>query len=42
VHAREEFRSRSLLSGVCVGVICGFGVTSYKLAIDAVIAHLDG
>ena len=42
VHAREDFRSRSLLSGVCIGVVCGFGITSYKLAIDALLAHLDG
>lgn len=42
VFAREEFRSRSLLSPVCVGVISGFGVTSYRLAIDALMAHLDG
>lgn len=42
VHAREDFRSTSLLSGVCIGVICGFGVDSYRLAIDALIAHLDG
>jgi len=40
VHAREDFRSRSLLSGVCIGVVCGFGETSYKLAIDAVLDHL--
>ena len=42
VYAREEFRSRSLLSGVCVGVVAGFGATSYRLAIDALISHLDG
>jgi 3-dehydroquinate dehydratase-2 len=41
VYAREEFRSRSLLSGVCLGVISGFGATSYKLAIDALIDHLE-
>lgn len=42
VHSREEFRSRSLLSPVCLGVVCGFGITSYKLAIDALLAHLNG
>ena len=32
VHAREEFRSKSVLSEVCKGVICGFGKNSYILA----------
>jgi 3-dehydroquinate dehydratase-2 len=31
-HAREEFRRTSLLSGVCAGLISGFGANSYKLA----------
>ena len=42
IHAREDFRQRSLLSGVCVGVIAGFGIHSYRLAIDALLDHLDG
>ena len=29
VHAREEFRRRSILSEVCQGVVCGFGAWSY-------------
>lgn len=41
VHAREEFRHTSLLSAVCIGVIVGFGSTSYRLALDALITHLD-
>ena len=38
VFAREEFRHRSTLSAVAKGVICGFGVQSYLLAIDALTA----
>ena len=34
VHAREEFRHKSVLSGVCKGVVCGFGVGSYLAAIE--------
>ena len=33
VHAREEFRNNSVLSRVCKGVVCGFGVASYLAAI---------
>ena len=35
VHGRESFRQRSLLAGVCLGQIAGFGWHSYLLAIDA-------
>lgn len=35
VHAREEIRHRSLISPVCRGVIAGFGLDSYRLAIEA-------
>lgn len=34
-YAREEFRQHSLLSGVCKGVIAGFGLESYVLALDS-------
>jgi 3-dehydroquinate dehydratase-2 len=34
VSARELFRHESLLSPVCVGCIFGFGLTSYRLALD--------
>ncbi len=33
VHAREEFRKKSVLSEVCTGVVCGFGAGSYLAAI---------
>ncbi|MBQ7471809.1 MAG: type II 3-dehydroquinate dehydratase [Prevotella sp.] len=35
VHQREEFRHHSMISAVCRGVICGFGLDSYRLAIEA-------
>ena len=41
IHARESFRHHSYLSPVALGVIAGFGVTSYALAIDAVAAMVE-
>ncbi|OJV30877.1 MAG: type II 3-dehydroquinate dehydratase [Bacteroidetes bacterium 37-13] len=35
IYAREEFRQHSLLSAVCKGVIAGFGLESYVLALDS-------
>jgi len=35
VHQREEFRHHSYISCACKGVICGFGLDSYRLAIEA-------
>ncbi|MDR0768496.1 MAG: type II 3-dehydroquinate dehydratase [Dysgonamonadaceae bacterium] len=35
VHARESFRHHSLIAGVCKGVIAGFGLDSYRLAVEA-------
>lgn len=35
VHAREEFRRHSYISPVATGQICGFGVESYRLALQA-------
>ena len=34
VHQREEFRHKSRISAACKGVICGFGLDSYHLAIE--------
>ncbi|WP_215142678.1 type II 3-dehydroquinate dehydratase [Exiguobacterium qingdaonense] len=39
VHAREVFRHESKLAGVCLGVITGFGLNSYTLAMHALIEH---
>ena len=38
VYAREPFRHHSFLSPVCRGVICGFGLDSYRLAIEGFLA----
>ena len=45
VHARDEFRHKSVIAANCSGVICGFGVDSYKLAclaIKDILERRDG
>lgn len=39
VHAREEFRHKSMISAACLGVICGFGLAGYKLAIEGLLGQ---
>lgn len=38
VHAREEFRHRSVFAGIARGQVCGFGLDSYLLALRAAVS----
>ena len=39
IHQREPFRHHSFLSAIAKGVICGFGLDSYRLAVEALTAN---
>ena len=39
--AREEFRHNSLIAGKCVASISGFGLDSYRLAVEGLLAQKD-
>ena len=41
IFAREEFRASSVISGIAIGVITGFGGLSYLMALDAMNGVLD-
>ena len=42
VAAREDFRHRSYVSGVAVGVVSGFGAASYRMGLAGLLGHLRG
>ena len=39
VHSREDFRRVSMIACACKGVICGFGLNSYRLALEALLEN---
>lgn len=41
VHKREEFRHKSFVSGVALGVVSGFGIDSYFLGLRGLVNHLS-
>jgi len=41
VHKREDFRQKSFVSGVALGVISGFGINSYFLGLSGLVEHLS-
>lgn len=41
VHQREEFRHHSMISAACKGVICGFGMHSYRLGVEALLSVFE-
>lgn len=39
IHARESYRHQSLISKNCIGIIAGFGLDSYKLALQYLTSY---
>lgn len=42
IFKREDFRHKSLISDIAVGVVCGFGINSYLLGLRALVSHISG
>ena len=42
IYSREPFRHKSLLSPVCKGIIAGFGLDSYRIAVTALLSGKTG
>ena len=42
IHSREDFRHKSMISGISSGIIIGFGAQSYYIAVSAVIEKIIG
>jgi 3-dehydroquinate dehydratase-2 len=42
IFSREEFRRHSYISPIAIGVVSGFGPASYRLGLEALLAHLHG
>jgi len=41
IFSREDFRRHSYISPIAIGVVSGFGPTSYRLGLEALLAHLQ-
>ena len=41
IYKREEFRHKSMISGVVTGIICGLGINGYILAINSMHELLE-
>ena len=42
IHAREEFRQHTITGGACAGVITGFGLAGYRLAVQHLLSTVEG
>ncbi len=40
IHAREEFRRKSITAQSALGLISGFGLDSYLLGLEALVSHI--